>query len=128
MATTTKTVNRLDLPLSIPIRIHRGDTFFSPVYRHKNADGTYRDTSAWTKTAKLYERQACGAAEVTVGGAGIQVIDQPSPEFGYQLKIDAADTAGLTCANRWYEIEVNDGTTTRTYFGGPAKITGVGDA
>lgn len=111
------------LPVSYPIRIIRGDTFNGPVFRHKNPDGTYKDTTGWTKVGKIYERQACGAAEVET----FTIVDKPGPEYGYQPTLTPAQTAALACANRWYEIETDDGTTIRTYVGGPAKITGVGN-
>ena len=120
---TTITTEDSNLPVSVPVKIVRGDTFRSPIYRHKNADGTYQDTSGWTITPKLYARNACGAAEITPAPA---TEHQPGPEYGYRMLYTPAQTAGLACADNWYDIETDDGTTVRTYYAGPAKITGVG--
>lgn len=121
----TKTVKIKDLPVSFPIRIVRGDTFNGPVFKLAQADGTPIDTTTWTKVGKMYERRACGAAVV---GDPFTIVDQPGPDFGYQPTYTPAQTAALACGDFWYEIETDDGTTVRTYYGGPSEVTGVGDA
>ena len=124
MATTVKTAKLRDLPVSWPIRIVRGDTFNGPLFKHTEPDGTPIDTTAWAKVGKIYKKRACGAAEVQV----LTIVDLPGPDFGYQPTLTPAQTVALACDNNWYEIETDDGGTVRTYFGGPAEITGVGDA
>lgn len=122
MATTITATKQGDLPAPVPISIVKGDTFRSPIYRHKNADGSYIDTSGWVVTGKIYARQACGAPEVI----DLTIEHQPGPKFGYRATLTKAQTAGLSCADNWYTLPTDDGTTARTYYGGPAKIKGVG--
>lgn len=120
---TTIQTEDSNLPVSVPVKIVRGNTFRSPIYRHPNGDGTYQDTSGWDITPKIFESQACGAAELAEQPT---IEHQPGPEFGYRMLYTPTQTEGLTCADNWYTILTDDGATKRTYFAGPAKITGVG--
>ncbi len=116
------TVTASQLPISVPIKIVIGDTFRGPIIRH-SVGGVPTDTSAWTITGAIYERQACGVTKVI----DLTIEKQAGPEFGYRATLTPVQTAGLTCDdNRWYEIVTDDGATVRTYVQGLATISGVG--
>ena len=103
------------------LNIVRGDTFESPIFRHKDSLGAYIDTSSWTILAQLYKDNDCGAEVIVV----FTVVHQPAPEYGYQLTLNTTQTEALVCASRFYDVETTRGSIVKTSLDGEVTIEGV---